>query len=123
MVRAKFPATTYLALAGELTDHDGLLHLQVGALARLAQSAKGTADWDTYGRVMSLADTLWRNPSKDLLNALNVSFLEHLDFDGPRGSAAWALLSPALQRGWRDMQAYLKALGRGGRDASRRMTH
>ena len=123
MVSVEFPATAYPALAEDLRDFDGLLHPQVGALARLAEQAKGTGDWGTYRRAMSLADTLWRNPSDDLLNALNVSFLEHLDFHGPRGADAWELLSPALQQGWRDMQAYLDELARRGNEASRGRKH
>jgi hypothetical protein len=52
-----------------------------------------------------LAAELWRRPDADLLNALNVSFLEHLDFDGPRGPLAWERLTPELRAGWRAMRA------------------
>jgi hypothetical protein len=69
---------------------------------------------------MSLADTLWRRPSHELLNMLNVSFLEHIDFDGPRGPTAWALLSPELQDGWRVMRAYNERVAQHGKPASRR---
>ena len=59
---------------------------------------------------MRLAAELWRRPDEALLNALNVSFLEHLDFDGPNGPEAWGYLSPELQDGWRAMQAYMARL-------------
>ena len=105
-----------LALAEFPELHDafeldaGLLHLQMHAFTRLAQAAKGRGDWETYARCMRLADELWRQPDHELLNALNVSFLEHLDFDGPRGPTAWEHLTPALRDGWQAMRAYNERL-------------
>jgi hypothetical protein len=44
---------------------------------------------------------------ENLANAIHVSFLEHIDFDGPRGQEAWRHLSTrqrevwkALAKGW-----------------------
>jgi hypothetical protein len=82
----------------------------MGAFAQRLQEAKGAADWEAYTRGIKLAHQLWQRPAAPLLNALNVSFLEHLDFDGPRGQHAWELLSPELQHGWRAMQKYLRDL-------------
>lgn len=59
---------------------------------------------------MRLADELWRRPDEGLLNALNVSLLEHLEFDGIQGEQAWSYLSPELQYAWRAMQAYMARL-------------
>ncbi|HEU4754509.1 MAG TPA: hypothetical protein VFU47_15480 [Armatimonadota bacterium] len=106
MALAEFPE-----LREEFEEDSGLLHLQMAAFARLAQRAKGQGDWETYGRCVRLADQLWRRADPELLNALNVSFLEHLDFEGPRGTRAWEILTPALRKGWEDMQAYLDRLG------------
>jgi len=99
-------------LREEFEDYASLLHLQMAAFARRTQQAKGDGDWDTYEKCIALADDLWQRPSPDLLNALNVSFLEHLDFDGPRGPVAWEYLSPSLKLGWRSMQRYLEDLAR-----------
>ena len=98
---AEFPV-----LREEFADVDGLLHLQMHAFTRLMQRAKGAADWETYRRGVRLAAELWRRPDEALLNALNVSFLEHLDFDGPRGPEAWSRLTSELQHGWKAMKAY-----------------
>lgn len=97
----EFPAAAFPDLAQELVEADGLLHLEMGAFASFMQRAKGRADWESYRRGAQLADTLWGNSDPALLNALRVSFLEHLDFNGPRGPAAWALLTPRLQVAWR----------------------
>jgi hypothetical protein len=92
-------------LSKEFEDDADLLHMQMHALTRVAQRAKGEGDWDTYVRVMRLANTLWARPDEQLRNALNVSFLEHLDFDGPQGPEAWRRLTAALQSGWKTMRA------------------
>jgi hypothetical protein len=107
LVVAEFPA-----LAEEIGEDAGLLHLQMATFARLLEQAKGAGDWATYERGVRLAHALWARPDPALLNALNVSFLEHLDFEGPRGPEAWSRLTPALQRGWRAMQKYLDELAR-----------
>ena len=98
---AEFPE-----LRAEFEDDPELLHIQMHAFERLAGRAKVAGDWSTYARCMCLAHALWQRPDEALLNALNVSFLEHLDFDGPNGPEAWRHLSPELQEGWRAMQAY-----------------
>jgi hypothetical protein len=98
---AEFPA-----LRAEFDEADGLLHLQMHAFTRLMQQAKGSADWGTFRRGVRLAAELWSRPDEDLLNALNVSFLEHLDFEGPHGPEAWQRLTSELQHGWKAMKAY-----------------
>jgi hypothetical protein len=80
------------------------------AFERRMGRAKAEEDWAAYGQGMRLAHELWRRPDDALLNALNVSFLEHLDFDGASGPEAWRYLSPELQDGWRAMQAYWEQL-------------
>lgn len=97
-------------LREEFEDNAELLHVQMGAFARRTQRAKGEGDWDAYARCVRLADEMWRHPDYYLQNALNVSYLEHLDFDGPRGAIAWEHLTPALRDGWRAMRAYNERL-------------
>lgn len=109
VVLAEFPE-----LHSEFAECDGMLHLQMGCFARLMQAAKGESDWPTYKRGVLAAQHLWQRPDDALLNALNVSFLENLDFSGPGGPIAWRLLTPELQRGWQAMQDYLTELARAG---------
>ena len=98
--------TEFPQLRGDVDDYDGLLHPEVGAFAQFTQRAKGRADWDTYARCVRLIDRLFQHADSELENAIQVSFLEHLDFEGPRGAAAWKLLSPALQMAWKRITAY-----------------
>ena len=102
-------------LRQEIEDSDGLLHIEMGVFAEHTQRAKGQGDWPTYERCIKLADRMWANPDAVLLNALNVSYLEYLDFDGPRGPKAWSLLTPPLQEGWKAIMQYLRKLGNAAR--------
>lgn len=97
-------------LREEFEEDPDLLHVQMHAFTRLAERARAARDWATYRRCMMLADRLWQHPDDAVLNALNVSFLEHLEFEGPDGAEAWKYLSSALQEGWRAMDAYMKDL-------------
>jgi hypothetical protein len=107
---AEFPE-----LPEEFAGDEGLPYVQMGAFARLMQRAKGSGNWDTYRRAARFADELWGGADPGLRNALNVSLLEHIDFDGPRGSDAWSLLSPRLRRAWREMDAYNQWLRSGAK--------
>jgi hypothetical protein len=97
-------------LRAEFDDAEGLLHLQMHAFQRLTERAAKAGDWDTFRRCVDLATELWQRPEPELYNALNVSFLEHLDFEGPHGAEAWMRLTSDLKRGWEAMERYNKEL-------------
>ncbi len=107
LLLAEFPE-----LREEIEDCDGLLHIEMGVFSRHTEEAMDRGDWDTSARCVRIADHLWRSPDAALLNALNVSYLEHLAFDGPHGSTGWSLLTPPLQEGWRAMMECLEQLAR-----------
>jgi hypothetical protein len=107
---AEFPE-----LREEFDEYPDLLHLQMHALERLAERTKNERDWMLYRRIMLFADRLWQRPDQELLNALNVSFLEHLEFAGTDGPRAWGYLSSELKEGWRAMDAYMTQLAEAAR--------
>lgn len=88
-------------LRGDVDDYDGLLTLELGAFAQFTQRAKGRGDWDTYKRCIAFIDRLLAGADSELDNAIHVAYLEHLDFNGPRGPTAWGILSPTLQAAWK----------------------
>lgn len=98
---AEFPE-----LRQEFGEERNLLHLQMHAFTRLMRRAMDAGDWATFKRGVYLATQLWNGADKTLLNALNVSFLEHIDFKGDNGPAGWKLLTTDLQHGWKAMDAY-----------------
>jgi hypothetical protein len=106
-------------LREEFEEFGELLHVQIGAFARLMQQAKGEAAWDVYERALGLMDKLWTRPDPSLQNALNVSFLENIDFGGSRGDKAWGNLSPPLRVAWRLMKEGNERLASSPRGARR----
>ena len=88
-------------LRGDLEDPDGALH----AFAMFTQAAKARGDLSTYERCVKLADRLLAQADAGLAAALRASYIEHLDFEGSRGPAAWRLVPPRLQAAWNQIAA------------------
>ena len=84
-------------LGAEFEDAGGMVHLEMGAFARRVDEARRAGHWEAYDRGVRLADRLRAAADEELANAHGVSFLEHLEFDGPSGAAAWEWLPPWLQ--------------------------
>jgi hypothetical protein len=103
-----FALTAFPELRDEFEDAEGMVHLEMAALASRADRARLADDWAAYERAIGLVDRLWDNADEELANALGVSFLEHLEFDGPSGVAAWERLPPRLQAEWRAMDAAMR---------------
>jgi hypothetical protein len=83
---------------------------QIVALAHRLQRAKGEADWDAYERGINLVAELWGRADEQLDRELRWSFVKALDFEGPRGSVAWAYLPREMQLVWTRTQKYLEKL-------------
>lgn len=88
-------------LRGDLADPDGALH----AFALFTQAAKGRGDLSTCERCLKLADRLFAQADAGLAAAFRASYLEHLDFEGSHGPAAWRLVPPRLQVVWNQIAA------------------
>ena len=76
-------------LLQELHDEtwEGLLHVQIGVFSRWAQQSIDSGDQATWKQITKVFMELWRDCTPDVVNALNVSFLEHLKFTDDR---SWA---------------------------------
>jgi hypothetical protein len=105
LVLAEFPE-----LRGTIDDCDGLPYLEMGAFALFTQKAKKSERWDTYERAANIVTKLLADADKDLRNVLYVAYLEHLDFEGPRGLTAWRLLPNNVQRAWHEIIEYNEQL-------------
>jgi hypothetical protein len=112
IIEAKFPA-----LSEELHDETwgGLLHLQIGVLAHFAQSVIDDGDRETWQEICRVFGEIWKSCTPEVMNALNVSFLEHLNFKDKKEMRSWAYRSmpPAMRKAWDDMDEYNRKL-RGG---------
>lgn len=92
-------------LRDDLEKCSGLLHQEVGEFAAFTQAAKGRGDLATYERCLRLIDRIFAQADSDLADALRHSYLEHLEFEGSRGPAAWQLVPPRLQAAWNQVAA------------------
>ena len=97
---AEFPG-----LREDIEDCDGQLQLEMEAFTRYTQDAKTRGDMAMYERCLAFADRLFAGADSALVGAFRMSFLEHLEFEGSRGPAAWQLLPPRLQNVWNQIAA------------------
>jgi len=90
----------------------GLLHLEMGALARHAQAAISDEDTAAVREHFQFIGEVYRRATPDVKNAVHVSYLECLAFDGKHGSRIRAreMLSPQLQAALDGLEKYNAAM-------------
>jgi hypothetical protein len=99
----------YPAVAANIDEcARGLLHLEMGSLARAAQSAISDEDTASVKEHFRFIGEVYRRASPEVKNAVHVSYLECLSFDGKHGKRIKAreMLSPELQAGLRGLESY-----------------
>jgi Zn-dependent M16 (insulinase) family peptidase len=78
---------------------EGLLHLQIGVFSHFAQTAINENDKAKWAKVIATFLELWKDCSPEVKNAMNVSFLEHLNFFDGKKNRAWAYsIMPSIMR-------------------------
>jgi hypothetical protein len=76
----------YPAVAADIDEcARGLLHLEMGTLARVAQSAISDEDTATVREHLRFIGEVYRRATPEVKNAVHVSYLECLNFDGKFG--------------------------------------
>ena len=105
LLRDRFPE-----VATAIDDcSQGLLHLEMATLARATQAAIDNQDKTTLVRHFQFVDEVFRDAAPDVENAVNVSYLENLRFEGRKAGPTKAreLLTPRLQRALIELEDYL----------------
>lgn len=92
-------------LRDNMEESAGLPHVQAGEFAAFTQTAKDRGDLATYERCLKLVDRFFAEADHDLAGTLRSSYVEHLEFEGSRGPAAWRLVPPRLQNVWNQVAA------------------
>ena len=113
----------YPAVAADIDEcARGLLHLEMGALARAAQAAISGEDTAAVREHFRFIGEIYHRAAPEVKNAVLVSYLECLGFDGKHGKRIKAreMLSPELQAGLRGLEAYNAELFRRGRSSPSR---
>jgi hypothetical protein len=99
----------YPAIAADIDDcARGLLHLEMGTLARATQAAISDEDKAAVRGYFAFIADVFRLATPDVKNAIYVSFLENLSFDGRHGNRIGAreLLSPQLQTALMELEKH-----------------
>ena len=108
-IESEFPELT-----SELHDEtwEGMLHLQISVFSQLAQHTIDEGDRLSFKRICELFLELFRNGSDELVNALNVSFLEHLNFEDAKKLRLWAYeqMPSEMRRAYEEMEEYNRQL-------------
>jgi len=106
--------TAFPQLRSDLNQEQGLLHLETDVFMRFVQTLIDSGDKDTLAVALQIADKFLRNGDAKVVNALTVSFLEHLNFvDGkaPR-RWAWECMPAALKEQYQAIKEYDEGLMR-----------
>ena len=110
LLTARFPE-----VAATIDDcSQGLLHLEMATLARATQAAIYNQDKATIVRHFLFVDEVLRDAAPDVENAVNVSYLENLRFEGRKAEATKArdLLTPRLRLALLELEEHLARLHR-----------
>ncbi len=91
----------------------GLLHLEMGCLARNTQRAIDSHAATEVDRCFEFARSAWLEGDNDVTNALGVSYIEHLNFDDGKVARTWAFARLAAP-----LQAAARSLGTAPKTAS-----
>ena len=106
MVLAEFPN-----LADEFAEDEGLFHVQMGTFSNVAKEAIERGDYATLQRCYKIADDAMKSATPSVENAIYVSFLEHLYFEGsPYGAEARRLLPPKLSEMLVELEEHFQML-------------
>lgn len=109
-LRKRFPE-----ILNEIDDgiSTGLLHLEISALSHFAQESINAENKENVRRCFDFADWAHETGDPNVVNAINVSFLEHLSFsDSKKHRRSWALqlLSDRLLKANSELMDYLQRL-------------
>ncbi|MDR3623212.1 MAG: hypothetical protein P4L85_27915 [Paludisphaera borealis] len=107
-------------VAAQIDDiSEGLLHLEMATFSRATQAAIDSQDEEAVKRHFRFIDEVFRDAAPDVENAVNVSYLEHLRFEGRKAgpTKARGLLPPRLHQALIELEEYLANLHGGSADA------
>ena len=102
-------------VAEEIEDDEGLVHVEMSSLERLANSCIKNGDMDYLKKIYEFVGDLGRHEKEvepNIINAVHVSFLEGLNFANKNhGEAAKKLLPPVLLSMWEAQMEHNRKIG------------
>ncbi|QQS40604.1 MAG: hypothetical protein IPM63_14715 [Acidobacteriota bacterium] len=103
----------YPQLKEDVEECDGLLHCQMSALQRFAEDLCEERKLEAARECFEFVEKYFVQAKSDLLNAINVSFLEYFKFfPGLSEGEFKEVMPPTLYQGYVDMIIYMEELAR-----------
>ncbi|MCO6511074.1 MAG: hypothetical protein J5I65_09800 [Aridibacter famidurans] len=103
----------YPQLKEDVEENEGLLHCQMSALQRFAEDLCEKRKLEEARECFDFVDKYFVLARSDLLNAINVSFLEYFKFfPGLSEGEFKEVMPPTLYQGYVDMIIYMEDLAR-----------
>ncbi len=98
----------YPQISEEIQGDEGLLHIQIGTFSHLVQNFIDDNDAQAFEDACNLFVELFQEAAPELENALNVSFLEHLNFIDGKKVRNWAykVMPTSMKKAWDEMDEY-----------------
>lgn len=103
----------YPQLREDVEESEGLLHCQMSALQRFAEDLCEDRKMEAARECFEFVEKYFVQAKSDLLNAINVSFLEYFKFfPGLSEEEFKEVMPPTLYQGYVDMIIYMEDLAR-----------
>jgi hypothetical protein len=85
-------------------DYVGLIHLQIGEFANYTNKCIATKRFDELKKIFDFFEAAVNKVHSTVENALYVSFLEHVDFNGLNEKEIKKYLNPDLYKTWKELR-------------------
>jgi hypothetical protein len=104
--------STFPELQEKVNGAWGLLHVEMDVFTSFTQLQIDAGNSDNVAKCFDLANKCFQFGNHKLVNAINVSFLEHLNFEDGKVAKQWAwnLMPETLRQGYSDIMEYNEQL-------------
>ncbi len=103
----------YPELEEDVECNEGLLHIDMGCLQRLAESLCKERKLKEAESCFSWVNLFFCRSKNELLNAINVSFLEYFEYYDSLSNEEFEKLMPVeLFRGYKEMMEYMDKMAK-----------
>ncbi len=110
----------YPEMKEDVEYNEGLLHIDMGYLQSLAEKLCKERKLDEVRKCFNWVNSFFCRSKNELLNAINVSFLEYFEYHhGLTVNEFEELMPPELYRGYKEMMAYMEKMAKDANERSK----
>lgn len=102
----------YPHLKNEIEDNEGLLHVDMNCLRREVELLCSKRKIDKLEECFNWMNSLFCRSKNELLNAINVSFLEYFDYKKLSQKEFENVMPKELYRGYLEMMVYMETIAK-----------